>query len=741
MNIAEDFYLVRTPILPVEFPEQLNNTSFNELPDAIKNIFQDDLLQEAIYIASPELYQEFRKWQEGRLTGEKDVQKLTSALFRYLLRMSSRCTPYGLFAGCATGHPGDVTSITLHDKTQHKKHSRLDMNYVAELASMITSIPEIQEQLRYYPNNSLYRTGSTYRYAAFTIKNKFRNYYLTSVNASEYLEKIFQVAENGATLTDIRSAVISEDVTGEEAEEFISELISSQLLVSGLEPTVTGDEFFQLLIRKLEMLQHTNEYTNVLQRINGLLKEQQTGTSKYVGIHSLVKSLLTDTTNKDLIQTDLFLSTTSNTLGSKVISDITRQVNQLWKLARANNNGDLRQFCNSFRQRYEEQEIPLTLALDTESGIGYAGHSGSHTDHTPLVDDLVTPPSDRNETMNRSKMLEFQLQQLHACLRENKQEIVLTDEHLGQLKETDTPRLPYSMYLMGSILAGSAAAIDAGEYLFEMNGCSGPSAANLLGRFCHGDEQLTAHVNACLRAEEQHDPECIYAEIIHLPESRTGNILMRPRLRSYEIVYLANSDAPAEYQIPVSDLMVSVQRDKVVLRSRRLNKRVIPRLSTAHNFRHGLPLYKFLCDLQTQDLHAGLAWGWQIPGNERFLPRVRYGNIILSKAQWILNKKDYPGLKKDNTTAYAETCREMRKQLQLPRHIVIAEGDNELLIDFENESSLHLLATTLIKKEQLVLQEFLGTPDNCWIESAGGKHTNEFIIPLRNADKANEAAF
>lgn len=143
---AENFYVVRTPLLPVNIVTQLHHITNASLAPVIKAIFRDEFLQEAIYIASPELYQELQKW----LATGNENHKLAAALYRYLLRMSSRCTPYGLFAGCATGSLSDHTAIRLDDKQLHKKHCRLDMNYVAELTAAITAIPAIREQLLYY---------------------------------------------------------------------------------------------------------------------------------------------------------------------------------------------------------------------------------------------------------------------------------------------------------------------------------------------------------------------------------------------------------------------------------------------------------------------------------------------------------------------------------------------------------------------------------------------------------------
>jgi lantibiotic biosynthesis protein len=54
-------------------------------------------------------------------------------------------------------------------------------------------------------------------------------------------------------------------------------------------------------------------------------------------------------------------------------------------------------------------------------------------------------------------------------------------------------------------------------------------------------------------------------------------------LREREIVYLGRSGAPADHQLPLTDLLVSVRDGRVVLRSRSLGREVVPRLTNAHN--------------------------------------------------------------------------------------------------------------------------------------------------------------
>lgn len=734
MIVADDFYLLRTPVLPLNFLEQFNGLPHARLQERLENIFTEPYMQEAIYIASPELYQEFQKWLQGYLTDEKDVNKLVLSLFRYLLRMSARCTPYGLFAGCSLGKFSAASQIKLSHPHQHKKHCRLDMNIVAELSAMISQLPSIQHQLQYFPNNSLYKIAGKYRYAEFSLKNKFRTYNLAEVACSDYLEKIINTALKGATSNELAEAIVDDDISIDEAKNFVLELVQNQLLVSEAEPAVTGEEFFTRLINKLSALENTSDITGKLTCIHELLQHKTTGADKYLQTHALVKELLPGTNNKDLVQTDLFLNTQHNTISSVVITGIQQQLEKLWSLARLSDSAHLKSFRDAFKERYEEQEIPLVTALDAEAGIGYAGY-GSDAGHAPLIDDIVVDKANDLNTISWSKMHDFQLKKLHNCLNNKAVEIEITDKDLDELKETNAPLIPDSLYLIGSLLGESAAAIDTGNYQFELMGSGGPSAANLLGRFCHADEELTRKVKSCLRQEEQHNPHAIYAEVVHLPEARTGNVLLRPQLRNYEIVYLGNGSVPPDHQIPLTDLMVSVHQDTIILRSKKLNKRIIPRLSTAHNFSAGsLPAYKFLCDLQLQQLHGGVSWQWNAVIDEPFLPRVRYGKIILSKCTWILQKQDYPELNQKNTSIsinYTELSKKISDQLKLPQYVVITEGDNQLLINMNSESCLHILADTLVKKGRIVLQEFLNTEDKCFVEGEGGRYTNEIIVPLK----------
>jgi len=64
------------------------------------------------------------------------------------------------------------------------------------------------------------------------------------------------------------------------------------------------------------------------------------------------------------------------------------------------------------------------------------------------------------------------------------------------------------------------------------------------------------------------------------------------------------------------------------------------------------------------------------------------------------------------------------------------EGDNELLIDFENVLSVKMLYSTIKKRPEFSLTEFLFNIENGVVADAqGNPFTNEFIITFKKNTK------
>ena len=734
-----DFYLLRMPVVSVENILSLNkDLKEKPLEICMKEIFSQSFYQEAIYVASPELFQEFQKWQDGTLTNEKEVSKLTISLYKYYVRMCSRCTPYGLFAGSALGSISEKsTEISFDEFQKYHKHSRLDMNYVAELTEYITNIPEVKSQLKYYLNSSLYKVGNAYRYAQYRLKNKHRSYFLTSIQSSKYLEKAVQNAQNGFSWSELADSLVDRNVNQATAISFVEKLIRSQILVSELEPTVTGEEFFKVLINRLKSISGAKNIVEKLNIIQQLLDKKSDDLFRYKAIKIAIDENFKTTSSKDLVQTDLFFKTTQNNLSAKIAQRLTEQLESLLKLRRKFENANLSSFQKAFSERYEEQEIPLLIALDSESGIGYGKLQKGRGANLPLVDNVIIDKKEiDNKKIKWNAISDLVLKKYEEAIATKSNSVTLTQADIDSVTEKDkseTWGLPARSFLFGSLISNSQAKMDEGDFKFYMKAFSGPSSGNLLARFCHGDKQLTEKVRQILQQEQAEYPNTILAEVIHLPESRVGNILMRPTLREYEIPYLGHSSVEKDKQIDLDDLRVSVQYGKIRLRSKRLNKYVIPRLTTAHNYARGLSIYKFLCDLQFQNINMDIYWNWGVMENKPFLPRVEFENMILSPAKWNVKKQEEFS-KNANEALIDSSVKAIISQQNLPQSCLIAEGDNELLIDIGTSIGRKIFYEKLSQSD-VIIHEFLSIPNDCYIENEGQKFCNEVIIPINYTKK------
>jgi thiopeptide-type bacteriocin biosynthesis protein len=264
-----------------------------------------------------------------------------------------------------------------------------------------------------------------------------------------------------------------------------------------------------------------------------------------------------------------------------------------------------------------------------------------------------------------------------------------------------------------------------------LHSASGPSGARLLGRFCHADDELRRLVRAHLAAEEAVHQDRVFAEIVHLPEGRVGNILCRPVLRGYEIPYLGRSGAPADRQLPLSDLLVSVRDERIVLRSRRLGREVVPRLTTAHNHvTRGLGVYRFLCALQSQHVSPGVTWDWGPLAQAPFLPRVVSGRVILSRARWNLTGDDLAAFREPPGAGQFAAVQRLRERCRMPRYVALADGENELAADLDNVLSLEMLAHEVRGRAYAALVEMVPGPDELCSSGPEGAFTHQVIIPF-----------
>jgi thiopeptide-type bacteriocin biosynthesis protein len=733
---ADDGVVLRTPLLPATLLTEWASAA--DPRKFLAALLDHPAIDEALFVASPSLYASLPTWRAK--PDSAAGRRVEHSLVKYVARMAGRSTPFGLFSGISVGTLGRETRLELAPRAEYRRRTRLDNDYLFVLADELVRSREQLERFTLRPNTSIYPSGGRLRFAATQVEGKERRYHLVAVEPTPYLDATIARARGGARAGDLAAALVDAEITLDEAREYIHELVQAQLLVPELGIHVTGPEPIDGMIEQLRTaaLEREAEVLTGARRAIGDLDAAGLGNppDRYRAIASGLEVLPAKIELSRLFQVDM-VKPGAISIGRRVAADLAHVIGQLARITR-NDRDAFADFKRAFRDRWEGQEIPLADALDEESGIGFESGRGPGAEGSPLLATIGFPGAPGDNKVSWTPHIAHSLRRLGTAVAEGVEEIALDDADFDAMK-VDTPaRLPGAFSAMVR-LAGTAEELARGEPLILLEGAGGPSGANLLGRFCHASPELEKHVRAHLAAEEALVADAVYAEIVHLNEGRIGNILCRPVLRTHEITYLGTSGAPRERQILLEDLVVSLRDDRVVLRSKRLDKEIVPRLTTAHNFRlRSLCVYRFLCALASQD-GAGVRWSWGPLAEAPYLPRVRAGRVVLDRATWNLVERELAGItaavrdKAATAGKIAAAVQALRAARRLPRMFAITAGDNEVPIDLDNPMLVAAFADEVAGAKRVQLQELFPALDRLPVHGPEGRFANEAVLTFTRA--------
>ena len=702
--------------------------------EKIKSIFSKKENREALFIGSPNIYKALVMWETGEgFQTEEELKNLKGSLYKYASRLSNRSTPFGMFSTVAAVDLNAETNLNVAEST-FGRFTKFDMYFLGSFLPVIVKNDAIREVLKYHSNNSIYTVFDKYRYVEYYFRDNVRFHKISEVEISDYLTLIFEKAKSGVLLSELSALLVSDEISLQDANEFIDTLIESQFIVSELEFTITGEDYFEKLLKvfsekrfdfyEAEVIKEL--IANLKSKINFLDKNNSNDPDLYTQIHELVNQELNNIDISKLFQVDSFRKIYNGSISFKTVKNLRPALIALNKLNSVSENSNLKEFKRKFLERFEEYEQPLVSVLDPDIGIGYGKSTGAKA---ALVDDLLinTNQSDVNQ-INMDSKKSFLFKKLLHAAKNNLTAIDLSDEEINKFEENEA-LYPDTFSAFVNVFHEN------GVEKINLKTASGPSANGLIGRFSHLDTKILDLCNEITTIENQLNPDKIIAEIVHLPQARTGNILYRNFQREYEIPYLGNASVDQDHQILIDDLYVSVKGGKIILRSKRLNKEIIPRLSNAHNFvSNALPIYHFLCDLQNQN-SFGFGFGWGGLQNEfDYLPRVNYKDAVLSRAAWNINKNEIESILTVDESKRVEFVRDFRKKRNIPDIVYISQGDNEVLINFNNELSCNVFYYMMKGESFIQLKEFLFLED-----TITGTYCNEVIFTAhKNIEKKAE---
>ena len=753
-------FMVRAPLFPVEFYHDLSALSSES---AATLLVTHPRARLAIEVGSSSLMEEL----ERPATSERDVRRRDHKLLRYLIRMSTRPTPYGLFAGVALGRLDEQTKLSISNPLA-RLQARLDMGWLLSCIWKLEALPAVRQHLRWTTNSAVYlRNGRVWlheRVAAVGTEVPQG----VSLRATPAVTQALSLARQPVAYPELVGELLTAipGATPQQVERLLTELWQQTVLLSDLRPPLTGAlQPAYYLQRRLATIPATaslaeqlatiqeelaaweaapgditvTRYRALLERIEQFAGACDALVSTADQVRTLPSPLRSpviserersrgeDNSSPPLLQIDLGLGLSGQTLATSVGRDVARMAEVLLRLTPSPRGPtDLSAYRRAFIERYgEDRAVPLVELLNQNFGLGTLATAGDVT-----AQEQPAPPDAKR---NRALMM------LALTAQQKGQLAVELDEATLTRLETWTPdpaTAPASVDLTVLLAASSAEAVDAGQYHLILGPNVGGQGGRNFGRFATllGHEGIDLLRQIAL-LEERQAPGRLMAEVVYLPKwNRLSNLTIRPTVSRYEIPYGITSGVAADHMIPLNELVVGVRQNRFYLRWPRQNVDIIPHAGHMLNLR-AAPLIVSLLDVIKLDATPLLSsFDWGAAQDFPFLPRVQMGRLVFALAQWRLTadlrESDLPTTSPE---AFAAALGRWREWWRVPRFVYLSFADNRLLLDLEHPRHREQVRSELHKLPEnaaLMLQEVLPTLDQAWVQGPGGRYVTEFIFPL-----------
>ncbi|CAH9050132.1 Nisin biosynthesis protein NisB [Pseudoalteromonas sp. CIP111854] len=735
-HYAADFFVLRSPRLSLQHLVNWQHSDRQQLRDQLHHWLELDETQEALYIASPSLLDRIEQWYDD--PDSKKGRKLELALAKYFIRMTGRPTPFGLFSNNSLGKVSDTTLLALNSNAGIKRKSRLDMHYLSMLQEQLVKEHWTNKKLLLSTNPTVYSMGDQIRYIESYTANDERHYRLSSVDYCPFVTSMLEHAKLPIDTNDLAAELCrqSDELSTEDALSFIQQLVNAQLLLPILPLALTGgspDSSFATSLALAGFDKHTSVIEGVLKSLKHMDSQTVNTPNEYRHIAKQLKAMSTPVKENKLIQVDCFRSDTNLQLDKALCDEIINDVVLFNSIILPSKNS-LQAVIKKINTDFVGRMMPLQQFIDDESGWSMSSDKGFST---PLLKGIgLSQTVNQNDAeISMTPFEQLIIESVSSMVEPFQKEVSFSSKDVkGCLINQQV--MPDSMAVMLQLFTKKKNN-DEKEVLFR--GGYGPSAANLLGRFCHLDKELAEKTIGLLKQEEACNPNAIYAEIVHLPQGRLGNVIARPILRQYEIPIVGDSSVAQDYQISLDDLFVYVESTRVKLWSKKHNKEIIPRLSSAHNYSaRSLGIYSFLCMLQNQNVSLPRFAHSAVFDSVKYMPRIKLGNLLLSKRRWKIRRSEISSLLNADSTLNGEYLQSLQSKLELPEWVSYSVSDNTLLINLSNPIMLEVLLAETNGHDWITLEEVLDFEFKSLSTLDGQCLKHELILPLIRSQNIND---
>jgi thiopeptide-type bacteriocin biosynthesis protein len=686
----------------------------------IRSVTASPLVREALEVSSRSLARTVARIDQGQSVSHAKLRRTLYAVTKYVLRMSTRPTPFGLMAGVGIAGFGDTARVSLGQA--HRKGVRADAEWLLALVGRWERRPDVLPRLHVVLNDLGLVRGDRLVLPYVRQDDKGDHAHETSVRHAAAVRRVCEIAGTARPYPAVVRQLGEDfpEASREVIESMLNELIGHEFLLTDLRPPSFCADPVRHVLDRLGDPAADPEFAALAEIDRALaayerrppgagMPELRTVMTAMDRLHVVDRPVQVD------MRVDAHV-----TLPAAVAEELEHVSGLLQRMTVNTGLPHLSEYHGEFVEMYGiDNPVPLKDLLDPDRGLGppagYIRPAGTR----PAAPYAEMPPG-------RVQLLAALAQR---ASRDGLREVRLTAGQVEQLTPgRDVDPRPPNMELPVTVLADSVEALDAGDFRMVIPPSAGSSEFGaFFGRFLHlfGD---SAPPLPALRELHSAGSGALAAQLTFLPHrARLANVGQVPRILDRLVsvgAYVPHDDPDV---LGTDDIAVYADRSRLHVFSLSLGRELRPMPFHLMNLYMGAPnAVRLLAEIGQTGRSVWRGWQWGAMNDLPFLPRVVYGRTVLASARWLAP----PSLRDPAASweRWQESFEAWREQWSVPDHIEATRGDQRIRLDLTSPLHRRILMRELRHEPDTVLYETPGggEPGTGWLSD----HANEMVVPL-----------
>jgi len=374
---AGSFSIIRSPLLPLSVFENWNTQAQSE--DYILSLYDDPLVDEALYLSSMSLHarlQELKRGEGEAAQSDSERRKLVASLAKFISRAAYRCTPFGLFAQVQMAHVVE-NAAAANDSTERSIYRGIHLDGAVETRLIEKALEDHswRETLRWQISNTAHVVGSNLSYVDWIYQSSGqRTYRSVELEISDILLTLKNHCQSPRSFKEICEMLTEDpDIEYEDARQFLHELIQRRLLVPDLAPSSSDACTLDQALAKCSEHPVTDRLRAIQASLHAMRARANTRESLVSAYEDLYKQIEkqigAQNLSSGILQLDSLIEQ-STTLDKANMQNLASSVELMVKYC-VRKGSSLGEYRNIFRERFEDREVNLAYALHPELGVPF----------------------------------------------------------------------------------------------------------------------------------------------------------------------------------------------------------------------------------------------------------------------------------------------------------------------------------------------------------------------------------